>query len=105
MSDAINILQQCTGFEWDKGNSLKNWLKHHVSEGETEEVFFNEPLVILEDEKHSSHESRFWALGHTDQGRLLLIVFTVRKNLVRVISARTMNKKEKENYENFKTNS
>ena len=104
MSEWIDVLQQCVGFEWDKGNRLKSWLKHHVTEGEAEQVFFNEPLLLLEDQEHSAQENRLWALGHTDEERLLFITFTIRKNLIRVISARNMSKKEKENYEKFKTN-
>ena len=98
-----SILDDCEGFQWDKGNTHKSWLKHQVAEGETEEVFFNESLLLLEDKYHSVQENRFWALGVTDQGRLLFITFTVRKNLIRVISAREMNKKERGIYEKFKT--
>jgi uncharacterized DUF497 family protein len=47
------------------------------------------------DEKHSQKETRFFALGHTDSGRLLFVVFTIRNNLIRVISARNMNRKER----------
>lgn len=101
--DIYSILDHCLGFQWDEGNSLKNWLKHRVTEGEAEQVFFNEPLLLWEDKKHSQQESRFWALGHSDQGRILFIVFIVRKDFVRVISVRDMNKKERDIYEKFKT--
>ena len=98
-----DLVSQCEGFEWDKGNSSKSWLKHGVTPGEAEQAFFNEPSVLWADQKHSGQEDRFLVLGYTDQGRLLFIVFTVRKNLVRVISARNMNKKERDAYEKFKT--
>ena len=101
--DIDSIVNHCEGFQWDHGNNLKSWLKHHVSEGEAEQVFFNEPLLLLEDERHSRQEKRYLALGYTDHARLLLIVFTVRKDLIRVISARDANKKEKNAYEKFKT--
>jgi len=97
--DIHSILASCEGFQWDKGNGLKNWLKHGVKQGEAEEIFFNEPLLFFEDEKHSEHEERVLAFGRTNGGRLLLVVFTIRGRLIRVISARNMNKKEKDAYE------
>lgn len=93
-----SIITGCTGFEWDKGNLLKNWEKHGVSAPECEQVFFNKPLITGSDEKHSQKEVRFYALGQTDTGRLLFFVFTVRENLIRVISVRDMNKKERKVY-------
>jgi uncharacterized DUF497 family protein len=86
------------GFEWDKGNRDKNRIKHNVTENECEEVFFNAPLLIGDDAKHSSLERRFVAFGTTSAGRLLTVIFTKRKKLIRVISARDMHKKEKEFY-------
>ena len=92
------ILQKCTGFEWDQHNSQKNWQKHKVSTSECEQVFFNQPLVITDDIKHSQSEMRFYALGKTDLQRKLFIVFTIREGFIRVISARDMNKEEKRSY-------
>lgn len=89
------------GFEWDEGNRDKNLEKHGVHGWECEQTFFNTPLVILEDAKHSSMEKRFAAFGHTDSGRMLTIVYTMSKKLLRVISARDMNRKERTFYENF----
>lgn len=103
LMDIYTLLMKCEGFQWDSGNCLKSWLKHHVSERETEQVFFNEPLVLFVDEKHSQYESRFRAMGYTDEHRHLYIVFMVRHNLIRVILARGMNKKERVIYEEFKT--
>lgn len=98
-------LNSCEGFQWDNGNSLKIWLKHHVSEGEAEQAFFNEPLLLVMDPGHSQAEVRYRALGYTDEGRRLFIVFTIRKAMVRVISARDMNRKERVEYENFQNHS
>jgi len=89
---------ECGGFDWDKGNWSKNWLKHGVSIVECEQVFFNSPLVSGRDQKHSIGEDRHYALGKTDGGRLLFVVFTVRENNIRVICARDMTKKEQEVY-------
>lgn len=93
-------LDKITGFEWDDGNARKNE-KHGVSIAESEQVFFNAPLLVLADGKHSGSELRFHALGKTDEGRLLHITFTLRKagEKIRVISARDMHRKEREIYE------
>jgi uncharacterized DUF497 family protein len=87
------------GFQWDEGNSNKNLLKHHVEDWECEQVFFNEPLLVLDDPKHSLVEKRWAAFGRTDGERLLVVIFTKRGKLLRVISAREMNRKEKTFYE------
>lgn len=92
------ILQQCTGFEWDEGNTDKNWILHQVSRSECEQVFFNEPLVVADDVAHTEIEKRWYLLGKTDSDRLLFIFFTLRDKLIRVISARDMHKKERKIY-------
>jgi len=93
-------LTRITGFEWDEGNARKN-VKHSVSMAEAEQVFFNTPLLVLEDIKHSRLELRFHALGKTDTVRLLHITFTLRhaEEKIRVISARDMHRKERAIYE------
>ena len=99
MDDKIkNLLTQCTGFDWDEGNSRKNWIKHQVTPSECEQLYFNQPLIVKNDSKHSEHETRFFALGQTDHNRKLFIAFTVRRDKIRVISARDMSKKEREVY-------
>lgn len=85
----------CIGFEWDQGNREKNKHTHGVSVGECEEVFFNIPLLLLEDQKHSQTEQRYFVLGTTNNFRHLFIAFTVRRGYIRVISARDMSKKER----------
>jgi len=93
------------GFEWDEGNIGKNWLKHRVTDWEAEEVFFNSPIAYGFDPEHSRKEPRFFALGQTNRGRHVFVAFTVRNALVRVISARDMNARERRSYENAKENS
>lgn len=88
-----------TEFDWDEGNAEKNWLRHRVSQAESEQVFFHEPLVVAEDELHSASELRYFALGRTDAGRLLFVVYTLRGEKVRVISARDMTRREQREYE------
>jgi len=87
------------GFQWDPGNSNKNLLKHNVQNWECEQIFFNKPLLVLEDPGHSVTEKRWAGFGKTDSGRLLVVVFTKRGNLLRVISARDMKSKERKFYE------
>ncbi len=91
----MDILSRVEGFDWDKGNIEKNWERHKVSFVECEELFFNRPLVVAEDEIHSSAESRHYALGATNEGRYLFVVFTIRTNKIRVISARDMSRRER----------
>ena len=86
-------------FEWDKGNADKNLRKHNVTNKETEELFLNRPLKIFEDAKHSVEEQRFVVYGVTNLGRKLALVFTIRKQKIRIISARNQNKKERIAYE------
>ncbi len=94
----FKVLDKCTGFQWDKGNIEKNREKHQVTRNECEQVFFNVPLIIRDDIGHSVKEKRWYVLGQTDSSRFLFIVFTIRNNLIRVISARDMSRKEKEVY-------
>ena len=86
------------GFDWDEGNITKNWDRHQVSSTECEEVFLNKPLLLADDVRHSANEVRNYALGQTDNGRLLFIAFTVRGTRIRVISARPMSGKERQIY-------
>lgn len=94
----MNILSQVEGFDWDEGNIEKNWERHKVSYLECEEVFFNQPIIIREDEVHSGSENRYYVLGKTNDGRDLFIVFTIRNKKIRVISARDMKRKERRLY-------
>jgi uncharacterized DUF497 family protein len=94
-------LEQIAGFDWDDGNSCKSADKHDVSQAEAESIFFNDPLIVVEDARHSETEQRLHALGKTTQNRLLHITFTLRQKgtLIRVISARDMHRKERKVYE------
>lgn|SRR5574337_1376121 len=89
------------GFDWDAGNERKSEHKHRVSQVEAEQAFFNQPLLVLEDKRHSDEEERFHALGRTEAGRRLHVTFTLRREatLIRVISARDMSVKERSDYE------
>ena len=88
------------GFDWDVGNLVKN-SKHGVDNREAEEVFFNQSLLLTPDEVHSGDETRWRALGRTDAGRKLTVIFTLRQSgtVLRIISARDMLPKEEELYD------
>jgi uncharacterized DUF497 family protein len=95
---ALEELSRCCGFDWDEWNAEKIWSKHQVSRAECEQVLFNQPLVAGEDAEHLKGEMRYFVLGQTDKGRELFMVFTVRDDLVRVITARDMSRKERRIY-------
>ena len=80
------LIKNCEGFLWDDGNIDKNWIKHKVTHLECEEIFFNLPLLISDDVKHSKTERRFYALGKSKADRFLFLSFTIRYKLIRVIS-------------------
>ena len=90
-----------TGFDWDAGNARKSWDKHGVTQAESEQIFFNEPLLLLVDIRHSKRERRYHVYGKTDSARKLHITMTLRNDdtLIRIISARDMHPKERKIYE------
>ncbi len=96
-----DTFENIVGFQWDEGNADKNRITHNVENWECEQIFFNDLLLILDDPRYSSTstEQRWAAFGHTDAGRFLVVVFTKRGELLRVISARAMSRKEKRFYE------
>ena len=92
-----DLVGNCQGFEWDDGNDVKNWSKHHVSQIECEAIFLNDPIIKF-DREQSKTEKRFFAIGKTDQERYLFVNFTMRKKLIRIISARDMSESEFKEY-------
>lgn len=95
----MKVLPKPIAFDWDKGNINKNFVKHKVTNKEAEEVFGNKPITIFRDKEHSQEEDRFVALGATDNERRLYIVFTIRNEKIRIISARNQSRKERIIYE------
>jgi uncharacterized DUF497 family protein len=92
------VVRGLTGFDWDSANWRKSELRHGVAAAEAQEVLLNEPLCQV-DTEHSDLEQRYVALGRTNEGRRLFVAFTVRRNRVRIISARPMSRKERAIYE------
>ena len=89
-------------FDWNEGNRDKNWVKHMMSTKECEEAFFNKPHIIAPDPDHSKNERRYSLLGTTNSRRLVRIIYTIRNDSIRVISARDQSKKERSIYEKTK---
>lgn len=84
-------------FEWNQYNRTKVRLRHNIVPEEAEQPFFNDHLIIF-DERHSAGERRFQLLGAANNRRVLFIAFTIRGKKIRIISARSANKKERTNY-------
>ena len=93
----MNQFSSIVGFQWDEGNSQKSAQKHDVHPTEAEEIFFNTPLIISNDDKHSRDEKRYLALGMTNKKRFLTVIFTLRESdtLIRIISSRDQHHKER----------
>ena len=89
---------EVTGFQWDEGNSAKNWRRHQVTQAEAEQILLNRPILVTPDPRHSTREARYFAFGRTDGGRELTVVFRLRRSLLRVISARPMSRRERRLY-------
>jgi len=83
------------GVDWDDANTHKNRERHRVFRQEAEDVFFHQPLVVRGHLRHAKREKPYYALGQTGVGRRLFVVFTIRRNLMRVISARDVNRNER----------
>ena len=95
------VVRGLKGFECDEANWRKSELEHGVAVAESEEVLLNDPLCQV-DERHSQHEQRYLALGVTNDRRHLFVAFAVRRNLMRVLSARPMSRRERTSYEDSK---
>ena len=87
-------------FDWDEGNREKNCIKHRVTTQESEQVFFHDPKIIWKDETHTTIEERYIILGETTMKRRLHVVYMIRDEKIRIISARDQSKKERRLYEN-----
>lgn len=92
--ELFNLIE---GFDWDKHNTEKIIAKHKVTIIECEETFLNEHITD-KDKKHSLLEDRYYLFGLTNNSRLLTVIFTIRNNKIRVISARGMSRKERYYY-------
>jgi hypothetical protein len=86
-------------FEWDDAKAAGNLQKHGVTFDEASSVFRDPLAKVVPDPTDPSGEDRAIMMGHSDQGRLLLIVFTERADRIRIISAREATRRERHGYE------
>ena len=101
----VDPLENSTGFDWDEANTVKIRERHRLTPADAEDIFFHQPFVVRSDVRHSKTEKRYYALGQTGAGRRLFVVFSIRRRLIRVISARDTNRNETETYERYEENS
>lgn len=92
-------LRKVIGFEWDKGNTDKSYQKHGITPNQAEEIFLDKDVLLQEDIAHSQTEQRLIAIGKTETKKILFVVFIERRGMIRIISARGANKKERRKYE------
>jgi len=102
LSLSQEIFKNIQGFNWDSSNINKNQLKRGVSWQEAEATFRNRPIIILEDSIHSNTKNRYTLYGKSDNNRKLTIIFTIRENNFRIISARDQSKSERRIYDQVK---
>jgi uncharacterized DUF497 family protein len=86
-------------FEWDKNKASLNVSKHGVSFEEAKTVFEDPLYVDFYDPDHSEEEERYLIVGESHQGRLLIVSYTERGNIIQLISAREATRTEREVYE------
>lgn len=86
-------------FEWDDEKANSNLKKHGVSFAEAMSVFNDELSLTIADELHAVAEYRLIDVGMSSRGRMLVVVYTERGDVVRIISARKANKREIKDYE------
>ncbi|MDC0358570.1 BrnT family toxin [Oligoflexia bacterium] len=95
----MNDMEKEIRFDWDQWNVQKNERKHGVSKLEAESVFFDANYGLFVDIKHStSREKRYILYGKSLENRILMVGFTMRRGKVRIITARSASKKERETY-------
>ena len=86
-------------FEWNEKKASSNLSKHGVSFEEASEAFDDPFALIFEDESHSESEDREQILGYSHRNRLILLSFTQRGDIIRIISARIAVALERKKYE------
>lgn len=86
-------------FEWDTNKNIINIKKHHVSFEEAASVFLDEEALMIPDPDHSQDEERFLILGYSEYAKLLVVCHCYRdSDVIRIISARKANKRERNTY-------
>lgn len=90
-------------FEWDPRKNASNKKKHGISFEEAKTSFYDANARLIADPEHSEEEDRFVLLGSSEQLRMLVASHCYREGspIVRIISARKANKKERETYKEY----
>lgn len=83
-------------FEWDEQKNALNKAKHGISFETAALVFYDENYIEMYDFEHSLDEDRYIAIGRV--GEVLFVVFTERKESIRLISARLATETERRLY-------
>jgi uncharacterized protein len=86
-------------FEWDDLKAKSNALKHGITFEEAVTVFADPYLLFTQDSQHSEGEEREWAIGAAENGSIMVVIFTMRDERIRIISARAATKREYKKYE------
>lgn len=84
-------------YEWDSAKARSNYAKHAVHFADAVAVFTDDMAITIEDDDPG--EERFVTIGMDVLGRLLVVVYTWRGGLIRIISARKATKQERKQYE------
>ena len=85
-------------FEWDEAKAEANLAKHAVTFDEALTCFYDPDQVAFYDPEHSGDEHRELLIGHSSQGRLLIVSYTLRGRIARLISARKATRREAKTY-------
>lgn len=85
-------------FEWDPEKARANVQKHGVAFEEARSCFYDPRQIAFYDPEHSNDEDRELLIAHSNQGRVLLVSYTLRTDVVRIISARKATKSEEVRY-------
>jgi uncharacterized DUF497 family protein len=86
-------------FEWDQQKAQSNLVKHGISFKEAQTVFDDPLYVDFYDPDHSQNENRYIIIGASSMGHILLVSYTERGNITRIISARKVTKQEFKAYQ------
>jgi uncharacterized DUF497 family protein len=89
-------------FEWDDAKARANLRKHGISFDEAATVFAERGAPTNSDLEHSISEDRFIIIAMTEWQRLLIVAYTYRDEVIRIISARRANRREQTIYEQEK---
>ena len=85
-------------FQFDPAKAKSNLKKHKVSFADAEGVFYD-PLAIHREDPYSTEEDRWIAVGMGNASGILVVVYTLRRDEIRLISVRRATRREVQEYE------